>query len=117
MTAIIYGTAQDGGASGNYGVIFKTDMVNHGERETLYTFCSLPNCADGYFPRGPLMQASDGNFYGTTEIGGAYGFGTVFQFNPVTLTLTTIYSFCQSSGCPDGGSPSFGAIEGATSTE
>jgi uncharacterized repeat protein (TIGR03803 family) len=108
-----YGTAQDGGASGNYGVIFKTDIVNHGARETLYTFCSLPDCADGYNPRGPLTQASDGNFYGTTEIGGVYGFGTVFQFNPVTLTLTTIYSFCQSSGCPDGGSPSAGVIQGA----
>jgi uncharacterized repeat protein (TIGR03803 family) len=108
-----YGTAQDGGASGNYGVIFKTDIVNHKARYPLYTFCALPNCADGYNPKGPLIQASDGNFYGTTEIGGAYEFGTVFQFNPVTLALTTIYSFCQSSGCPDGGSASAGVIEGA----
>jgi hypothetical protein len=36
-----YGTAQDGGASGNYGVIFKTDIVNHKARYTLYT--SVPS--------------------------------------------------------------------------
>ncbi len=53
------GTAQQGGASGKYGVICKTDIVNHKARETLYTCCSLPNCADGYSPSGPLMQDSE----------------------------------------------------------
>jgi uncharacterized repeat protein (TIGR03803 family) len=33
-------------------------------------------------PSGPLIQATDGNFYGTTFSGGASGFGTVFKMTP-----------------------------------
>src|SRR5271168_397634 len=36
------------------------------------------NGANGYLPTG-LIQARDGNFYGTTVTGGTYGAGTVFQ--------------------------------------
>ena len=57
------------------------------------------------------MQATDGNFYGTTYAGGAYsdpscpnGCGTVFKITP-TGALTTLYSFCAQSGCPDGRNP------------
>jgi hypothetical protein len=42
-------------------------------------------------PHG-LIQASDGNFYGTTSYGGANGLGSVFKVTP-TGTLTTLYSF------------------------
>ncbi len=41
-----------------------------------------------------LIQASDGNFYGTTKEGGAKQYaGTVFKITP-SGTLTTLYSFC-----------------------
>jgi hypothetical protein len=50
---------------------------------TLYSFCSLPNCADGKSPDESLIQGSDGNLYGTTSEIGA-GDGTVFRF---TLNL------------------------------
>jgi uncharacterized repeat protein (TIGR03803 family) len=66
-----------------------------------------------------LVQATDGNFYGTTEFGGndncdsAYGgCGTVFRMTP-TGELTTLYSFCAQSGCPDGYTPG-GALFQAT---
>jgi uncharacterized repeat protein (TIGR03803 family) len=107
-----FGTTAYGGGSGN-GTIFVA-AKNYWDR--LYNFCSLPNCADGQFPEGPLIQSSDpsGSLYGTTQNGGAYGFGTVFAFYaPALGDLTTIYSFCQSSGCPDGGQPSSGVIQGA----
>ncbi len=105
-----YGTTPYGGVGG--GTISVT-YEQYGW-SWLYDFCTLPNCPDGQFPEGPLIQASDGNLYGTTQDGGAYGFGTVFAFYPPALgALTTIYSFCQSSGCPDGGQPASGVIEGA----
>ncbi len=53
--------------------------------------------ASGYqSPRG-LVQASDGNFYGTEGPGGANGLGSVFKVTPAG-TLTTIHSFSGSDG-------------------
>jgi uncharacterized repeat protein (TIGR03803 family) len=54
---------------------------------------------DGSSPRAGLLQAGDGNFYGTTTAGGTYGGGTVFKITPGG-TLTTLYSFCVKAGCP-----------------
>ena len=34
---------------------------------------------DGASPAAPLVQATDGIFYGTIEYGGAYGHGTIFN--------------------------------------
>ena len=86
--------------------IFRLNQT--GTLTTLYTFCSLPNCADGSWPLSGLIQASDGNFYGTTYWGGAYGNGTVFEITPAG-TLTTVYSFNWS----DGGNPSAGLVQAA----
>jgi hypothetical protein len=74
---------------------------------TLYTFCSQPNCTDGLSPGAPLVQASDGDFYGTTGLGpfsntNCYsGCGTVFKLT-TGGTLTTLYSFCSQPNCTDG---------------
>jgi uncharacterized repeat protein (TIGR03803 family) len=37
---------------------------------------------DGANSQANLIQASDGNFYGTTKGGGAYGYGTIFKITP-----------------------------------
>ena len=58
----------------------------------LYSFCSLQNCADGGNPAAGLVQAADGNFYGTTLGGGLHSLGTVFKITP-SGTLTTLHSF------------------------
>jgi len=76
-----YGTTSGGGTSGDCdhgcGTAFR--MTPEGAVTTLHSFCSQPNCADGNYPYGGLMQAADGFFYGTTSQGGANGFGTVFR--------------------------------------
>jgi len=103
-----YGTAQDGGANG-YGTVFK--ITPSGTLTTLYNFCSQTNCTDGANPYAGLIQATNGNLYGTTYNGGAHGGGTVFKITP-TGTLTTVYSFCSQSGCTDGGAPYAGLVQG-----
>ncbi len=73
-----YGTT-DGGGANNKGTIFKMTLA--GTVTTLYSFCSQSNCSDGYDPSAGLIQATDGNFYGTTEFGGAHNDGTVFSLS------------------------------------
>src|ERR1019366_4483781 len=107
-----YGTTIWGGASGNCsypdasgcGAVFK--LTPSGTMTTIYSCCSEPNCADGAAPDAALVQATDGNFYGTTSRGGASsncpgpyvsGCGTVFKITP-SGTLTTIYSFNYTDG-------------------
>jgi uncharacterized repeat protein (TIGR03803 family) len=101
----LYGTTEAGGANGNYGTVFK--ITPAGTLTTLHSFGG----ADGWEPAAGLVQASDGNFYGTTYIGGANGnYGTVFKITP-TGTLTTLYSFCSQSGCADGALPRAGLVQ------
>ena len=93
-----YGTTAGDGEH-NDGTVFK---ISRGALTTLYSFCSLPKCADGYGP-GQLMQAVDGNFYGTTIEFGAYSYGTVFRITPAGA-LTTLQSFNgDNGGYPKGG--------------
>jgi len=74
-----YGTTFYGGVNGG-GSIFK--ITPNGILTTLYSFCPQTNCPTGGNPRTGLVQASDGNFYGTTELGGAFGWGVVFKITP-----------------------------------
>ncbi len=106
-----YGTTANGGAN-NYGTVFK--ITPAGALTTLYNFCSQPNCTDGGYPEAPLVQGSDGNFYGTNSwggIGSAY-YGTIFKITPAG-TLTTLYSFCSIQGCLDGRMPVAGLVQGS----
>ncbi len=121
-----YGTNRWGGANPNGtpdgpGTIFQ--LTPSGTLTTIYTFCNLSACADGNHPYGGLIQASDGNFYGTT-LGGGVGTGatgggsggTVFQLKvsgtPPTGTVTTLYSFCSLTNCADGQNPGGSLIQG-----
>ncbi len=93
-----YGTAGGGNASAN-GIIYR--LSTSGTYTLLYTFCAAAGCADGAAPQGPLVENSDGNFYGVTAQGGAFGHGTVFRLTPGGA-LTTLYSF---TGAADGSAP------------
>jgi uncharacterized repeat protein (TIGR03803 family) len=107
----LYGTTEGGGAN-NDGTVFK--ITPSGTLTVLYSFCPQSGCSDGYFPIAGLVQATDGNFYGTTlESGNAPppcqpSCGTVFK---ITLDgkLTTLYTFCTQAYCTDGDAP-FGAL-------
>ncbi|HUI41543.1 MAG TPA: choice-of-anchor tandem repeat GloVer-containing protein [Terriglobia bacterium] len=102
-----YGTTYYGGAY-NSGTVFKFTLS--GMLTTLHNFCSQSGCADGQWPEAPLVQATDGNFYGTSRFGGASDSGTVFKVSP-TGKLTSLYSFCSQSGCSDGAYPYAGLIQ------
>ena len=82
------------------GTVFKMGSSGF---QTIYDFCSQANCADGAQPNG-LVEGNDGNFYGTTQKGGANGFGTFFKITPSGV-LTTLYNFCSMNSCVDGGNP------------
>jgi len=102
-----YGTTLYGGANG-VGTVFK--VTPSGTLTTLHSFCAQSGCADGYWPYEGLVQATDGNFYGTAHLGGAYSGGTVFKITP-DGTLTVLYSFCSQSECTDGQEPFAGLIQ------
>ncbi len=74
----LYGTTRLGGTN-NQGTIFQITLT--GKLATLYSFCSQTNCTDGSSPQAKLVQASDGNFYGTTSAGGSMSGGTVFSLS------------------------------------
>jgi uncharacterized repeat protein (TIGR03803 family) len=105
-----YGTTEFGGAHG-LGTVF--EVAAGGELTTLYSFCAQPGCIDGANPAGGLVQATNGNFYGTTHTGGANGgSGTVFKITPEGR-LTTLYSFCAQTNCADGLNPVAGLVQAA----
>ncbi|MGH9365817.1 MAG: choice-of-anchor tandem repeat GloVer-containing protein, partial [Thermoanaerobaculia bacterium] len=91
----LYGTTVYGGASGNCaygcGTIFKIDT--NGTFTTLYSFTGG---SDGANPYAGLIQATDGNLYGTTTFGGASNDGTIFKIDTSGSTFTTLHSFAGS---------------------
>jgi uncharacterized repeat protein (TIGR03803 family) len=100
----LYGTTADGGGH-SAGTVFK--MTTAGVVTTLYSFCAKTGCTDGLAPQAGLIQASDGNFYGTTYAGGVNNFGTVFMITSAGA-LTTLYSFDST----DGANPAAWLFEG-----
>lgn len=93
----LYGTTSAGGSSGagctyeyGCGTVFK--IAPGGVETVLYNFCSLAECADGQGPDGTLVRDAAGNLFGTTEVGGAYNFGTVFKLDAAG-NETVLHSF------------------------
>ena len=97
----LYVPVSEGGSS-YCGTIVK--MATGGAVQGIYSF---PCGGGGSFPIGPLVQASDGNFYSTTQDGGTNGEGTIYQLTP-TLTVNILHSFGTSFG--DGTFPAAGLL-------
>lgn len=116
MNGNLYGVTSQGGGpsrcpSGAAGCGTVFEITPEGQLTTLYNFCQQTYCADGAYPWNGLVLATNGNFYGTTNDGGAMGGGTIFEITPEGK-FTRLHSFCsskKSASCPDGESP-FGAL-------
>src|SRR5262249_6675553 len=85
-----YGTTFQGGpnntCNNGCGTVFK--ITPQGTFTTLYSFDSVHSSN----PISALIQATDGNFYGTTYAGGTNLWGTIFKITPGG-SLTTLHSF------------------------
>jgi uncharacterized repeat protein (TIGR03803 family) len=123
-----YGTTEEGGVNDSSnsscpvqygcGTVFR--ITPAGKLTTLYSFCSQSNCADGALPYAGLMQATDGQLYGTTTYGGAncglsIECGTVFKITSAGK-LTTLHSFCSQTNCADGAIPQAGLTQATNGT-
>lgn len=108
----LYGTTSYGGL-GNAGTVFR--MTADGIVTTLYAFCRHFGCLDGARPWGNLVQATDGNFYGTAVVGGkntcTQGCGTIFKITPQG-DFSLFYVFCTQPNCADGFYPFAGLVQG-----
>ena len=100
-----YGTTSSGGTNGD-GNVFR--ISPSGSFTSLYSFGR--SLTDGQSPDFGLVQASDGNFYSTTGLGGSNNEGTVFRISP-SGTETTLYQF--GSTPIDGQTPSSGLVQGS----
>jgi uncharacterized repeat protein (TIGR03803 family) len=101
----LYGTAESGGSTSSglcNGTIFK--ISHKGSFSVLHCFGS----ADAGDPVGPLIQASDGNVYGTASEFGTEGQGAVFRITPGG-TYSEIHNFPDFSG--DGSQPTAGVMQ------
>jgi uncharacterized repeat protein (TIGR03803 family) len=109
----LYGTTSAGGHSGDSGpgvgkkaiacfrgcgTVF--EFTTAGVETVLYTFEGWKK-HDGAEPFAGLIRDTSGNLYGTTNMGGAYGYGTIFRVTPAGKE-TVLYSF---AGMPDGANP------------
>src|SRR5205085_10688930 len=86
-----------------YFTLFK--VLPSGVFTTLYSL----NFTDGSYPAAGLILAGDGNFYGTTERGGAADHGTVFRISP-SGQFSTLVEF---DGFNDGAKPLTALAQGS----
>jgi uncharacterized repeat protein (TIGR03803 family) len=102
----VFGGLSGGGGALGDGTVFK--ITPTGTEAVLYSFGS--SASDGVNPQAGLILGSDGNFYGTTSVGGTNGDGTVFKITP-SGTETVLYSFGNSA--TDGQVPDAPLIQGS----
>ncbi|HEY5048771.1 MAG TPA: choice-of-anchor tandem repeat GloVer-containing protein [Rhizomicrobium sp.] len=118
----LFGTTRLGGqpcstSMGTCGVAFEFGSGSPSKYTDLYDFCSLADCADGFYPNAAMNVGALGVLFGTTYYGGGHdidqngvGGGTVFSLNG---GLHVLYSFCAQSNCADGAYPSSLVMDGA----
>ena len=91
---MLYGTCYTGAVFGSMGTIFQFNPNTY----SLSTIYSIGASSMGQNPRGALVQASNGLFYGTTSYGGWYSKGTIFEFDPVSGIYIDKYNFIDAVG-------------------
>jgi uncharacterized repeat protein (TIGR03803 family) len=101
----LYGTTPDGGAY-SVGTVYEVSPVQGGgwTEKVMHAFTGGDDGSTGSL--GALLIDAKGNLYGVTELGGAFGEGTVFKVAQ-SGKLTTLYAF---KGMPDAGFPYGGLV-------
>jgi uncharacterized repeat protein (TIGR03803 family) len=107
----LYGTTWTGGRSGN-GTVF-TVSTNGTRFTNLYNFVASHTNSFGAYtnssgasPNAPLLLSGN-RLYGTANLGGSSGIGTVFAVNTDGSGFSNLYCF---SGWRDGGGPNGGLL-------
>jgi uncharacterized repeat protein (TIGR03803 family) len=104
---VLYGLARAGGGEGSTGLLFSLGPPNVSSPDWTFAILHLfnpgpfPPYSDGYTPVGGLTMSTAGVIYGTTEFGGTYGDGTVFEVVPpgnLPLQYEVIYNFTGMNG-------------------
>jgi len=106
----LYGVAAGGGLYGQ-GDVYELSPNGAGgwTEKLLHNFNQ--NGTDGTDPFGGLIRDAAGNLYGTTDVGGEFGFGVVFEVSPTgagTWTETILHQF--GSVTDDGHNPEGGLL-------
>ncbi len=104
-----YGTTTQGGSSTAYGNPGEGTVFQLTPTGTLNTLANFDS-TNGSYPNAGLIQASDGNFYGTTAEGGTNGGGTIFKLTP-SGTINSLFSFGFAGGT--GNEPEAGLVQGS----
>jgi uncharacterized repeat protein (TIGR03803 family) len=91
--------------------VFLTVITPFSRGTTLSNIYSFTGGNDGANPKAALLPASDGDFYGTTSGGGAYGNGVVFRVS-ATGSNATLYSFGADTTGVDGAGPVAALVAG-----
>lgn len=108
----LYGVTYVGGAF-NDGTVFKVTIVIGSPNTYTYKKLFDFNNANGQNPYGALIQATDGNLYGTTGLGGSNNYGTIYKITSLGTTpaLSDLYSFTNGTPNADGAHPHAGVIQ------
>jgi uncharacterized repeat protein (TIGR03803 family) len=88
----LYGTTNSGGTTGG-GTVFR--VTTGGAESVLYSFGT--QAGDGQTPNASLIMGADGAFYGTCELGGSSGLGTVFRLT-TGGSETVLHAFSGADG-------------------
>jgi len=87
--------------------VFATRTAQAQTFQTLYSFTGTP---DGAYVWNDLLLDVNGTLYGTTELGGANGLGTVYKLDSKGKE-TVLYNFCPAAGCADGYFPESNVLQ------
>ena len=101
---VVYGGANDCGNGYGCGDVFR--MTPKGVVITIYNF----DGTTARYPWGPVIQGSDGNFYGTTYAGGTYGGGVVYKLT-AQGAMTVLHNFGDPNYPNDGATPYTGLVQ------
>jgi uncharacterized repeat protein (TIGR03803 family) len=96
----LWGTTYTHGATGS-GTVYKIDKGS----STINTIASFDGGLGGIGPYAGVTFDTDGNLWGTTQVGGGGGGGTVYMIAKGSNTITTIASFNPSDGSDIGSTP------------